>query len=352
VAGDLQKTEKPTAERRRKAREQGTFARARDAGGVVAGLAAVGTLAALSSSIFDEVRMFALRCFRSPIEVVHGDGRPPVEHAFMVLGLVVLPTAGAAALGAVATGFVEAGFQPRFDLVLPNFGRLDPMAKLKTMLAPGQVLFELLLALARVTVVGYVVYATVSDDFGALTRLSSASLTAAAGESFAIVGRIAVRASFALAALAAADYVMSRRRIEQQLMMSRQEIKDEHKQLEGDPRVKARLRARARERLKRALVKQVKKSDVVVTNPTHVSVALRYRPREGAPIVTAKGYDDIAMHIREIAKEHGINIIRSPALARALASRVRVGRTIPVDLYAAVAEVLAFVYRLRGRRWN
>jgi flagellar biosynthetic protein FlhB len=184
-----------------------------------------------------------------------------------------------------------------------------------------------------------------------LSRLASASLPAAGNEALTIVGRIALRASLALAALAAADYVMSRHRVEQQLMMSRQEIKDEHKQLEGDPRVKSRLKARARERLKRALVKQVKKSDVVVTNPTHVSVALRYRPREGAPVVTAKGYDEIAVHIRTLAKEHGINIIRSPALARALASRVRVGRTIPVDLYAAVAEVLAFVYRLRGRRW-
>lgn len=351
MAGDLQKTEKPTPERRRKAREQGTFARARDAGGIVAGLAALAALAALSDSMLEAVRVFALRCFRSPLEVVHGNGRAPVEHAIMVLGAVVLPPALAAALGATATGFVEAGFQPRFDLVMPNWGRLDPSSKLKNMFAPGHAFFELLLALARVGVVGYVVFATVSNDFGALSRLASASLPAAGNEALTIVGRIALRASLALAALAGADYVMSRRRIEQQLMMSRQEIKDEHKQLEGDPKVKARLKARARERLKRALVKQVKKSDVVVTNPTHVSVALRYRPREGAPVVTAKGYDEIAMHIRTLAKEHGVKIIRSPALARALASRVRVGRTIPVDLYAAVAEVLAFVYRLRGRKW-
>lgn len=351
MAGDLQKTEKPTPERRRKAREQGTFARARDAGGIVAGLAALAALAALSDSMIEAIRTFAMRCFRSPLEVVQGNGQAPVEHAAIVLGAVVLPPAAAAALGAIATGLVEAGFQPRFDLVLPNWTRLDPRSKIKNMLAPGHAFFELLLALARVGVVGYVVFATVSGEFGTLSRLASASLSGAAGASLAIVGRIALRASLALAALASADYVMSRHRIEQQLMMSREEIKEEHKQLEGDPKVKARLRARARERLKRALVKQVKKSDVVVTNPTHVSVALRYRPREGAPVVTAKGYDEIALHIRTLAKEHGVNVIRSPALARALASRVRVGRTIPVDLYAAVAEVLAFVYRLRGRRW-
>ena len=352
MAGDLQKTEKPTPERRRKAREKGTFARARDAGGIVAGLAALGVLAGLSDWMLDEVRIFATRCFRSPLEVVHGNTRAPVEQAVMVLGAVVLPTALAAAIGAVATGLTEAGFQPRFDLVMPNFGRLDPRGKIKSMVSPGPVLFELALALARVGVVGYVVFLTVSQDFPALSRLASASLPAAGREVLSVAGRIALRASLALAGLAAADYFWNRHRVEQQLMMSRQEIKDEHKQLEGDPRVKARLRARARDRLKRALVKQVKKSDVVVTNPTHVSVALRYRPLEGAPVVTAKGYDDIAMHIREIAKEHGVHIIRSPPLARALASRVRVGRTIPADLYAAVAEILAFVYRLRGRRWG
>jgi flagellar biosynthesis protein FlhB len=351
MAGDLQKTEKPTPERRKKAREQGTFARARDAGAIVAGLSALAALAALSDSMIDAIRTFALRCFQSPLEVAHGNGQAPIDHALMVLGAVVLPPASAAALGAITAGLVEAGFQPRFDLVLPNWSRLDPSSKLKNMFAPGHALFELVLAIARIGVVAYVVYLTISSEFGTLSRLASASLPAAGRESLDIVGRIALRASLALATLAAADYVMSRHRIEQQLMMSRQEIKDEHKQLEGDPRVKARLRARARDRLKRALVKQVKKSDVVVTNPTHVSVALRYRPREGAPVVTAKGYDEIAMHIRTLAKEHGIKIIRSPALARSLASRVRVGRTIPVDLYAAVAEVLAFVYRMRGRRW-
>src|SRR4051812_42233872 len=132
-------------------------------------------------------------------------------------------------------------------------------------------------------------------------------------------------------------------------MMSRQEIKDEMKQAEGDPRIKARQRARARERLKRGLAKQVKSSDVVLANPTHISVALRYRAKDGAPVVTAKGYDEIAMHMRKIAKDAGIPVVENRMLARAIAARVKVGRAIPVDLYAAVAEVLAFVYRLRRR---
>jgi flagellar biosynthesis protein FlhB len=352
VAGDTQKTEKPTPERRRKAREQGTFARARDAGGIAAGIAVIATLAALGGTVVDEVSALAARCFREPLVVVHGNGSALFLHALGVLGLAVLPASLAAAAAAVATGFTEAGFQPRFDLVMPNFQRLSIGQKLKTLVSPGHFLFETSLALARVGVIGYVVYATVSSDFVTLTRLTGAPLPTAVREVFDLVGRIALRASLALGGLAAVDYLMNRHRVEQQLMMSREEIKEEMKQQEGDPRVKARLRARARERIKKALVKQVKKADVIVTNPTHVSVALRYRPAEGAPIVTAKGYDEIALHIREIAKEHRIHIIRSPPLARSLASRVRVGRTIPVDLYAAVAEVLAYVYKLRGRAWS
>jgi flagellar biosynthetic protein FlhB len=318
----------------------------------VAGLAALGVLAGLSSTLLDEVRALAMRCFRSPIEVAHGNAQAPFQHAAGVLALCALPVALATAVAAAATGFAEAGFRPRLELAMPTWSRLDPRTKLQTMFAPGQFLSELGLALGRVAVVGYVVFAAVSADFGTLSRFASASLPAAGRETLEIVGRIALRATLALAGLGVADYLLSRLRIEKQLMMSRQEIKDEHKQNEGDPKIKARMRARARDRIKRALAKQVKQADVIVTNPTHVSVALRYRPKEGAPVVTAKGYDEVAMHIRAIARENGIHILQSPPLARALAARVRVGRTIPVDLYAAVAEILAYVYKLRNRRWS
>jgi flagellar biosynthetic protein FlhB len=159
-----------------------------------------------------------------------------------------------------------------------------------------------------------------------------------------------MRSTGALALLAVADFAFSKYRWEKRNMMSKQELKDEFKQAEGDQRVKHQQRAAARRRLKRGLVKAVKSADVVVVNPTHVSAALRYKPQEGAPVLTAKGYDEVALHIREIAKEAKIPIIENRVLARAIAARVRVGKAIPVDLYAAVAEVLAFVYRLRAQR--
>ena len=132
--------------------------------------------------------------------------------------------------------------------------------------------------------------------------------------------------------------------------MSLKELKDEMRQQEGDPKLKGRIRARARALAKRRMMNDVKKADVVVTNPTHVSVALRYQKADPAPIVVAKGHDEVALHIRSEARKYGIPILESRALARALDAEVNVGQAIPGAHYAAVAHVLAFVYRLRGRR--
>ena len=128
--------------------------------------------------------------------------------------------------------------------------------------------------------------------------------------------------------------------------MSKQEVKEEHKRNEGDGKVKHKMIARGRERIRRSIKKHVKTADVILANPTHVSVALRYRASEGAPIVVAKGYDEIALFIRECARDAGIPIVEAPPLARALAKRVKVGRVVPRDLWSPVAEILAYVYRL------
>jgi flagellar biosynthetic protein FlhB len=182
-----------------------------------------------------------------------------------------------------------------------------------------------------------------------LMHLERADLGGGAYEIALALFRLALWCSFALGTLALIDFLKAFRQHEQSIRMSRQELKDEMKQQEGDHRIKQRQRARAREAAKRGLAKAIAQSDFVIANPTHISVALRYRIIEGAPIVTAKGYDEVALYIRKLAKEHNIPVIENRPLARALAKRVRQGRPVPVDLYAAVAEILAFVYRLKGR---
>ncbi len=149
--------------------------------------------------------------------------------------------------------------------------------------------------------------------------------------------------------LAVVDYAQSWWKHEQSIKMSRQELKEEMQQQEGSPQIRPRQRQRARDMLKRGIKKAIKEATVVVTNPTHVAVALRYHPAEGAPIGVAKGYDEVAQHIKKLAKELGVPLVENVPLARGLAEKVRVGRSIPGDFYAAVAEVLAFVFRIRGR---
>ncbi len=344
------KNEKPTPQKRTKAREQGQFARARDAGGVAASIAVVLALATIGPSIVRQVRLLTRACLSEPFDLVHGDAGTLARRALPVLVLSIVPLGLAAAIASTAVGFAEAGFQPKLDLVLPKWSRIDPLGKLKHMLSPTTAALEITMSVARIGAVGVVAYKTLEAELPTMVRLSRSSLEAGVGELFAAAARLTVRAALALAVLAALDWAQSKWRLERQLMMSKQEVKEEFKQAEGDPHVKQRLRARARERLKRGLAKQVRLADVVLANPTHVSVALRYRPAEGAPVVLAKGYDEVALYMRKVAAEADVPILESPPLARALASRVRPGRVIPVDLYAAVAQVLAVVYRLKKKR--
>jgi flagellar biosynthesis protein FlhB len=346
---DSERTEEPTPERRRKAREEGQFPRAKDAGNIVASVLVMLTIAGLGSSMTREMREFAARCFSQPYELLRGDPAAIFHNVAAVGALIVLPIAAAAALGALALGIAEAGYHPNMELVAPKWDRLDPLPRLKQMFMLQETAVDITLQLARVVVVGVVAYKSVKDAFPRLMQLNRVDMRSAAAEVVSAMFRLCLWASLALAALALIDYIKSWRKHEASIRMSRQELKDEMKQQEGDHRIKHRQRARAREALKRGLAKAVAGSDFVVANPTHISVALRYRVNEGAPMVTAKGYDEVALYIRKLAKDHDIPVIENKPLARALAKRVKPGRPVPVDLYAAVAEILAFVYRLKKR---
>jgi flagellar biosynthetic protein FlhB len=346
------KTEEATPERRKKSREEGQFPRARDTGAIAATMAVLGGLLAFGSDLIGVMRELALRCFGHAHSFLGNSLEAAGSHALTALVILTLPIAALAAVAAIALGFAEAGFEPRLELAAPKFERLDPIGKLGQLFSPKEALTNIMLPLLRVVIVGAVAYKIAEQSFPLLVRLSGAQLSSGAHELVAVLSRLALWATLALAILSAVDYGVSWFRHEKQIRMSKQELKEEHHQQEGDPKIKARQRARARELAKRGVRKELKGADVVLTNPTHVAVALRYSANDGAPVVATKGYDEIALFIRKVAGEYKIPIIENKPLARALADRVRVGRMIPVDLYVAVAEVLALVYRLkqRGRR--
>jgi flagellar biosynthetic protein FlhB len=346
---DAEKTEQPTPEKRRRAREEGQFARGKDAGGVAASAAVLLVLLTLGGTFASAVHAFALRCFTSPYGVTpEGAGGPLTEFGGVLLA-VTLPPALAAAIGAAAIGFAEAGFHPQLSLIMPKASRIGGFSRLGEMFAPQKAVVEILFSAARVAAVAYVAYSASRDALPRIISLSRGNLLSATQLMGEVFSTVVIKCTIALGVLAGGDYIYNRWKLGKQLMMSRQEIKDEQKQSEGDPRTKARMRQRAREMLRKGISKAVPQADVVVVNPTHVSVALRYRPKDGAPIVVAKGYDEIALYIRTLARSSGVPILENKPLARALASRVRIGKAIPADLFAAVAEVLAFVYRIKGR---
>jgi len=346
---DTERTEDASPDRRKRARDEGQFARSKDSGPVAASIAALGVIGATAGEFVGTVRGFSLRCFDDPLSLVRGDISPLAEQAGMVLVSSCVPVALAAAIAGTAVGFLEAGFHPNFDLLEIKLERLDPISKLGTMFSPKSGLMSIVMSLLRVVVVGVVAETVMEKEFPKLVRLSRAPLGAAVWETAQVVMSVALWSTLALGLIAALDYGWSWWRHEQSIKMSRQELKDEHKQQEGSPQIRQRQRARAREMMKRGLRKGVKEATVIVANPTHVAVALRYKQHEGAPVVTTKGYDEIALQIKKLAKEEGIPIIENRPLARALAERVRVGRVIPADLYVAVAELLAMVYRLKNR---
>jgi flagellar biosynthetic protein FlhB len=349
MSEDSEKTEEATPERRRRAREEGQFARARDTGAVAATIAIVLLLAALGPQFWEILCIFTKRCFSEGL-AWRGTGIGYVGRE--LVGIVILstvPVALVAAIFGIFAGIAEAGFQPNLDLASPKFERLDPIKRLGQMLSPKAALSSVSLSVLRVLAVGAVAYWVLKDEFGMLMRLSRTPVLAGAGQLFSVLLRLALWSTLALAVLSGIDYVTSWFRHESQIKMSQQEIKDEMKQQEGRPEVRARQRARARELLKRGIHKGVKEATVIVTNPTHIAIALRYRATEGAPTVTAKGFDDVAQYIKELASEFDVPVVENKPLARALAAQVKVGRVIPMDLYLAVAEILAFVYRTKKR---
>lgn len=347
---DSEKTEDPTPERRRKAREEGQFPRSKDLGAVVATGVILMGLIGFGDDLGAELKSFTDECLRNPSWLIQGDLFALGHRLGMTLAILTLPFAVCAAIAAIGAGLLEAGFQPHIELAAPKWNRLDLFSKLPQLFSPKQVGTNVLLSIGRVGAVGWVAYLVIIAYLPDLMKLSRTPVPGVVAELYHVAINFAIWATFTLLVLSAVDYVVSWFRHEKSIKMSRQEVKDEHHQQEGDPKLRARIRGRAREIANRGLLKLIRESDVVVTNPTHVAVALRYRAMEGAPVINAKGYDDVAQHIKRLAREHGITVVENKPLARALARRGRLGKTIPVELYAAVAEVLAFVYRTRQRK--
>jgi flagellar biosynthetic protein FlhB len=279
----------------------------------------------------------------------HGDAVwPMVAHALYQLLGVLAPFFLATAVVAGIAMVAQVGWQMNPSLLAPDLGRMSPAQGLKRIFSVGGAanLLKALLKIAVVLGLAWHVLKDVSADAVAAPLMSVEALLAFTGYG---LRRLILTMALALAALGAADYFWQRRQHEQNLKMSRQEVKEESRETEGDPQTRARFRRAHREIAGRRMLAEVKRADVILTNPVHYAIALRYRAAEMvAPQVIAKGAGELAQKIKEAARSAGVPIVERRALARALYRSVKVGQEIPPALYRAVAEILAYIYSLRG----
>jgi flagellar biosynthetic protein FlhB len=340
---DPQKTHKATPKRIREFRKRGDIALSKDlvsAATLTGGFIALVACAGMSrGALLDLTRSAAMA----------SDGGDAVGMPSVALrGFLVAagPAMIGAAIGAAIAMLAQLGWPPAFKSLGFDLGRISPHKNLPNTFAPSGMVRRTGSALAKLVLVGAIVVMALRHHVVA-SALEAGNLGALAWD---LVRRAMWLVLGVLAVLAAIDYYLARRRITAQMRMSTEEVKRDHREQDGDPAIRGRRKQRMRELAKRRIAAAVATADVIIVNPTHYAVALRYDDRrDAAPIVVAKGIDEQAEKIREIARGKGIPVLSRPPLARALHKHVKEGRAVPANLYRAVAEVLAYVYRIRQR---
>lgn len=250
---------------------------------------------------------------------------------------------------AFVTDVVQVKWKVTMKPLQPKFSKMNPIKGMKKIVS-AQSIFELLKAILKVAFVCYLAYSTVKDKITLIYSLYDISLNSALSTIGEVVIDLGIKISMWYMIIAAIDFVYQKFKFKKDMRMSKQEVKDEYKNAEGDPKVKSQQKQRMRQASQRRMMQSVPTADVVITNPTHFAVALKYDADSGkAPIVVAKGEDFLAKRIKEIAKESNVEIVENKPLARMLYHNVEVGEEIPPELYQAVAEVLAFVYGLKNK---
>ncbi len=346
-ADQSQRSEQPTPRRKQKAREEGQVASSRQFTSALQFAAAVALVVIYGGDVLEGLRLamrglvayafrpsITLEEFRALFIMV---AMEPMS--FLGIYAAVLLTIG------LLTQLAQTGFALSPKRLQPDFKRLNPGPKISQL--PGDNLSQTLKALILIPVAGIVFWWLLSEELGGLLELPKMPVAAGASRVGEVLGELLIKASVVLLFLGVFDLYRQRRKIFKKLMMTKQEVKQEQKDLEGNPQIKARLRKLQRDMIRRRMISKVPEATVVVTNPTHYAVALKYVPEDmPAPVIVAKGLDYLALRIRDVAEQHAIPIVENPPLAQALYKGAEVGSEISPHLYRAVAEILAYIYRL------
>jgi flagellar biosynthetic protein FlhB len=270
--------------------------------------------------------------------------------AVMIQGLLLLaPIFAITVIIGLASNYLQVGFLLTGETLKVDLNKINPINGFKQIFSLRS-LVEFLKSVLKLIVIGLIVFASLWNERASILKLAEVPVDEALGFIAGLTVKLGLQIGAVLVVLAVMDYIYQRYEHEKSLRMSKQDIKDEYKKTEGDPLIKGKIRERQRRMALQRMMQEVPKADVIITNPTHFAVALKYDGAlMDAPEVIAKGMDYTAQRIKEIAKEHGVVTMENKPLARALYDRTEIGDTIPADLFQAVAEVLAYVYKLKGR---
>ena len=345
-----EKTQPATSRKRQKARREGQVAKSREVNSVLI-LGGVIALLALSGGSWMEAW---LPVFQKGLDLnAFGKSDEQFAGIFSFWAWETLkflaPLFILCSVLAISGNLAQVGFLVTGKGVVPNLSRIHPINGLKRIFSLHG-MTELLKSLLKMAVIGWITYDTVYPELRSIVSLCDRPFGSVLSFSALVAFKLVMKVWLALAVIAGADLLYQRWSYARDLRMTKQEVKEEFKETEGDPRIRSRIRSLQFDMARRRMMQEVPKADVVVTNPDHVAVALRYdRLKDMAPVLVAKGAGWLCERIKKVARENKVAVVENPPLARLLYHKVPLGREIPVEVYRVVAEVLAYVYRLRGK---
>ncbi len=341
-----EKTEEATSKRKEDSRKKGQVAKSPDIAQIATLLIGMVTLKALGkyyhSTTYSQFRNYFYKMDMTSFTSERL--KDVVLSQTIIFFMLVMPVLMAVLITGVIFNYLQVGFLFTLEPIKPTFDKINPVNGIKNMFSMKK-LFELCKNIAKMAVIGFYGYKVLKANFLMLLKTPFGEFQSGFYAIINMCYGFIFNATIALFIIALVDYFYQRWEHEKSMRMSKQEVKEEYKQTEGSPEVKGKLRAMRRELLKKKMIQNVPNATVVITNPTHISVALKYEEGMGAPRVIAKGEDKVAFKIREIAKENKIPIIENKPLARAMYKTVEIDAEIPEEYYQAVAEILSYIFR-------
>ena len=343
------KTEEPTEKRRQDARKKGQVARSQELNTAFVLLMGFFVLRILWEYIYNNIATYTVYIYT---HIPESTSVETIRELFigimLLLAKTAFPVMAAILIMGLAVNIFQVGFLITTERLEPTLSKLNPINGFGRIFSKRSLL-ELVKSIFKIIIIGSFLYTYLKDQIPFIPYLIYFDLARSLEEIASIIFNMVFKVIAIIILMAVLDYMYQKWQTTQDLKMSKQEVKDEYKQMEGDPQIKGKIKRKQREMAMMRMMQEVPKADVIITNPTHLAIALMYKQGMVAPLIVAKGQDLVAEKIKQIAREHRVTIVENKPLARALYTAAEVGDVVPQELYQAVAEVLAYVYKLKNR---